>query len=1013
LILILVYNIFRYFRLLNPIDYNFVSNFSTRQFPLLKDYLVNLAELLKLDSSNSLVQKSILQKDALISTIPFENNSELKIPVTYFSTFFLTLLLGFGLYFFAPKFLQVGMAAVFSSNTNFQYPAPYVVRISNSHLSVIQGDDFLLKVSVTGENLPSNLYVKIGNTMYSMTKLSNTSYQFLFKSLVSPVNFVITNKSFNTETYELLVNKLPSFSKFSVHFDYPAYTQFKDTLKNVFSDESVPEGTRISWKFNLLNTTYSEFYVDSVLFHKSDTSLVSVSLPFVHDSHIAFLLRNSTSLDKSFVSDIQVIKDQFPLITSVSRRDSSSALHYYFSGTIRDDYGFSSLKFLVSYDSASVKKRLQYKLPLNKNSSFSDFIFDFDFASLNVHGVDAITYFQISDNDGINSPKSTSTPQFKVYLPTLEDIQRESNDTKLSIQSKVDESLKLAKSLSEDIKAIQNAMISKQLSSWEQKKMLNDIKTKQLQLSDLLNDQLADQMQLQKLQQQLSPGEQESLKTKQQELQKLTEDLLNNDLKDLLDQLSKFDLNPQLENLDQMKDKFNMLEKKLDSNLESFKRYKVEQALGDLQQKLEDAHSKQKSINDKAAKTGMSEDLKKKQADLSKQLDKLSEDNKSLQQQNEDLRKPLKLENTEDSFADLDSLNSKVKKDNASSTPSPKDSREKLEQQLDKMQKQLSDLSEDNNSLSLDADSEDLRQLLENLLWYSKDQERLQISFEKTTVKDPLFTSLIKQQKALISNFKIIEDSLFDLASRNAKINRPIFDAMGAILSLNKRIESQFEDIRIPVFVTLQRQVMQKANDLSLLFSKVEDDMSNSNGKGKGKSSKKKNDNMGDMKKQQDAMKKELENLLQMLKDGKLTEKELAQKLAQMFGKQEMMQMQLMQLMQGMSLSTQEKQMLNELNRLMDNLGQDLLNKRVTPVLLQRQQQIRDKLLEVEKSFNKKEEEDKKREATENTLDLQTKKLNNLPSSKPIFRMFHSDKQALKLTIYYNSLYNTYLNENK
>jgi hypothetical protein len=97
----------------------------------------------------------------------------------------------------------------------------------------------------------------------------------------------------------------------------------------------------------------------------------------------------------------------------------------------------------------------------------------------------------------------------------------------------------------------------------------------------------------------------------------------------------------------------------------------------------------------------------------------------------------------------------------------------------------------------------------------------------------------------------------------------------------------------------------------------------------------------------------------------------------------------------------------------MDNLGQDLLNKRVTPVLLQRQQQIRDKLLEVEKSFNKKEEEDKKREATENTLDLQTKKLNNLPSSKPIFRMFHSDKQALKLTIYYNSLYNTYLNENK
>ena len=170
---------------------------------------------------------------------------------------------------------------------------------------------------------------------------------------------------------------------------------------------------------------------------------------------------------------------------------------------------------------------------------------------------------------------------------------------------------------------------------------------------------------------------------------------------------------------------------------------------------------------------------------------------------------------------------------------------------------------------------------------------------------------------------------------------------------------------------------------------------------------------MPDMRKQQQQLQKQLEKMLQDLKDGKMSQKELAKKLSQMYGQQELLQMQLQQMMQQMNLGPNEKKSLNEINQMLENMNRDLINKNVSPQLLQRQQMILDKMLETEKSMNKKEEEEKKRESEENRLNYEqnSKKLKPLQERKTIYTV--PSQQILKLRLFYNDVFSNYLNQNQ
>lgn len=151
--------------------------------------------------------------------------------------------------------------------------------------------------------------------------------------------------------------------------------------------------------------------------------------------------------------------------------------------------------------------------------------------------------------------------------------------------------------------------------------------------------------------------------------------------------------------------------------------------------------------------------------------------------------------------------------------------------------------------------------------------------------------------------------------------------------------------------------------------------------------------------------------MLQQMKNGKLSQKQMNKKLAKMFGKQETLRAKMQQLMQKGQLSPKEQRLLNEINKLSEEVEKDLINKRITPDLIQRQQKILTRMLEAERSMNEREKE-KKREAKENRKEyVSPEKLFEKEKLKKNAFPTLLRKQNIELNPYYKDVFKNYLNE--
>lgn len=309
---------------------------------------------------------------------------------------------------------------------------------------------------------------------------------------------------------------------------------------------------------------------------------------------------------------------------------------------------------------------------------------------------------------------------------------------------------------------------------------------------------------------------------------------------------------------------------------------------------------------------------------------------------------------------------------------------------------------------------------MDNLVWYSLEQEELMKMLGTLSPKDPRYGQFTGRQKQLHDNFALVNDSLYALAERSAQIKKPIFDQLKVIAYQQHVIEDNFQDRKLDKIIVAQQRITTAANELALLFDEVLDQMQNMpSGSGAGKKQKSKKKKKGEQKpgdmpnlrKQQEALKKQLQQMMDQMKSGKMGKKQLSKGLAKMLGKQQTIQSKLQQLMQKGKLTPKEQRVLNEINKLSEDVQQDIMNKRITPQLMQRQQKILSRMLEAEKSMQERDKE-KKREAKENRI---TYKKPEQMFTKPEYKKDAFPaimrKQSIELKQYYKGVYNNYLKE--
>ena len=800
----------------------------------------------------------------------------------------------------------------------------------------------------------------------------------------------------------------------------------------------MPIGTTIDWSFETKST-------DELLVFDSETLTELIQLSpsagfsqLINNSKkILIVSRNINGLSDSAKFDVKAITDKFPTIRAAESADSSDINMKYFSGSIADDYGFTKLVYKVDKVSEEARVNVfQASLKISPNSTEQSYQFLFDLDSINLEPQESIEYyFEVWDNDGYNGSKSSKSRVWIYEIPSEQEIKEQNSDKANEFKEAMDKQLNKLDKLNKEIEEFKKEILQKKNTDWQDIEKLKSMLEKQKKAMEKLLNKAQEQRKQNEFNNRFQEYSPELLE-KQETIQKMFDELFTDEFKKKYDEynnmLEKLNKDKALGQLDEMKLDNEQLEKELDRTLELFKELEFEQKLEENIKKAEKLANKQEELKSKT--TDKSEDLKKlneEQKKLSEEMKDLSKEMQKLEEMNNSLEEKKKLPDTdsEQQSAEekMNDASQEMEKNNRKKSAENQDG---AQESLKEMQKKLSAFQEKESQEQAAEDLDDMRQILENLIGLSHRQESTMQELKVTSARDPKFVALAQNQKNIIDDSKVVEDSLLALSKRVPEIGRNINDEISLVKqSMGKALDNMTnqqpnQEKRYREITLVNQQLsMTSLNNLAILFDAMIDQaqkVQNSKMKGTGQCKKPGNGNSGkpslsDMKQMQKGLNDQIKKLKEAMDKGKSPNGkkpgqmpgssggQMSKELARLAAQQEAIREQLRELSNQIeSQGGNPSSSMKTLEKMMEQTEEDLLYQDITQKTLVRQQDILNKLLESEKAEREREMEQKREsKSSQTTFDVPTeiwqkyqkKKLQELelyktlpPNLKPYYR---------------------------
>jgi hypothetical protein len=1031
-----------------------------KHFGSVQDKLLNVLQLQQNKSdvySQELLQAGIQQKIIELKPLAFTSAIDFKENIRYLKYALIPLFLLLIISIVAPKILSIGSERIINHTSTFEKQAPFRFTIKNKNLDCFQQKDFDLQVELSGDEFPNELFITINQAEYQLKKESNSTFSYTFKNVQSSIPFSLNGAGFTSNSYLLNVLPKPSLSDFSCMLDYPAYLNRSDeTIANT-GDLVVPEGTKITWKLRTKNANELQLLFDDTNMRISPVreNEFTLSRLFLQSSNYAIVAGNQFAKGIDSVNySIQVIKDAYPEIMMSETKDSLREGISYFSGNIKDDYGFNRFQFITTISSKDSSGKLTVKstnelLSIQKNASSQSVVFASDFQKLQLKPGDRIDYyFEVFDNDGVHGPKSAKSQLLTFKAPTLEEMENQLSEKNKDIKNDLDESIKKAKDLQKQITDLNRNVLEKKQLGWEEKKKLENLIDKQKNLEEQIQ-QIQQQNDINQQNQNRFQQPDESILEKQQQLEQLFENIMTPEMKKLFEELQKLmekmDKNKVQETLEKMDLSNKDIQKELDRTLEQFKEMEAQQKMENLAQKLDELSKKQDELSNQSDnKNSDSKELNTKQEELNKLFDQVKEDAKELNELNKELENPMMIPDMKEEEQNVDkeqqNASDQLKQNNKkNASKSQKNAAKQMKSMSEKMENAMEQMEQDQNS----EDIQSLRQVMENLMHVSFEEEELIKKSQKIKTNDPQYNKIAQQQKKLQDDSKMIEDSLLALSKRNPMVSASINREISAIQMNMKKAIAALAERQTGEALVREQNAMTSINNLALLLNESLEQMqmqaqkqqqskpgSGSCKKPGGKQGKPGTSNIREM---QQSLNKQLEQMKKMLEEqgknpnGKKPGEQKGNKpggktgnggmmpggnseqFAKMAAQQEAIRRAIQEAMKGIQ-KKEGNEPGGDLAKKMEETETDLVNKMITQETIKRQQEILTKLLEHEKAERER-EMDEKRQSNESK--------NENFSNQNLFleykRLKEQELELLKtvpasLNPYYKQKVNIYLN---
>ena len=986
----LIPNLKKYFKVPRAEDVKEIALEVGNVFPELKDRLRNAVELLS-DESNKLYSNELAA--AYIGQI-FEKTSHLNIEsvlkykaekkhkILFAAAFFTALI--FFLLFLSQ--LPSALAKVVNFTQKYASPDAYAMEVLPGDAQLSRGDTLKIKTTlklITARQLPS--YITL-NEKYSgehefekhqIKKSSEGDYNFQIQNVRSSLDYFIAAGNQSTQEYHVKVVDLPIVQSFTVTLVYPAYThKTTETLQDNIGDFTALVGTRAEFTLRTNKDLRSAW----IAFGDSTRKQLSVSGTNTSGHFIVSrtakyrlrLLDTDSLLNRDpIIYTVQAVKDEYPIceITYPGKDvDLNRDMQLPLKIDIGDDYGFT--KLLLEYKLVSSKYIQPEKnyhsieIPLqNKSAGEQEISYMWDLTSLNLVPEDMISYHaKVFDNDLVNGPKATTSTEYRLRLPSLDEVFASADSEHSDLVSKTEDALNNSDNLKQQLDKIsQDMKTASQQMSWEQQKKMQNTLKKYEDIQKKINDL---RKQVESMTQKMLENKIISPQTleKYLELQKALQEINSPEFQDALKKLQQAiqSLNPKMvrqamQNFQMNED---MLRKSIERTLSLIKRVEIEQKLDELQKRADQMISQQENVQKSTAESDSTQAanrqrLSESQKEIQKELSKANEAMSKLKDKMKEFAKEMPMKKLDEAKQGLEKSGAEQKIANSEQQLSQGkfsralSSQQQISQALKNFRQNLSEAQKEMLQNQQRETVNALRKAQQNLLEISKKQESLRDQSAQSMPNSAETRSLADKQNELMQELNYTAQQMMRLSNKSFSVTPQMGRQIGQAYSQMQHALNNLQSRADQSATEPQTQAMGSMNEAVLNIQSTLQAMMQGQGSGGYPS-------LMQQLQQLAGQQESLNALTQKLGEGGALSLQEQAELSRLAAQQEAVRKSLEQLASETEQSQAKDRVLGDLNKIsqeMKDVVNDMQSKNIRQETIQRQERILSRLLDASRSI--------------------------------------------------------------
>lgn len=931
-------------------------------FPEISDKLLNTLQLsnkLSQNTDNQLLIATIEQRTEHLKPINFSDAVNLKENYKYLRYFGIAFVILSVTLIFIPDFSKKPAQRIINYSQEFEKPLPFFVELSATSLEVSQGKDAEFSIHVTGERIPDAFHIRSNTGVRMMNRLNTNDFRFVFKNVNQNELFFIESGDYKSPTITLTVRPNPTMLYYEANLTFPRYIHRKNETLSGKTRIIVPQGTEVEFTFHTRD-------VDSILINDSLSINSVYNIIALKSTKFNVKLFNKWNETDPIPFTVEVIPDAYPDI-QVQNFHEDFAKQTYYSGLIADDYGFTKLLYHFEVDGKPNQSFVK-NIPIDKKNIRTSFYYSIDIDTLTLYRGDEIkAYFEIFDNDGINGPKSKRSEVFYLVLPTTEQLDSIADSTENEILNNLNQRSDELENLRKDIEDMLRDLMSKKELDWSDKEKMKELLEKEKEIQEEWNKIQEEQKELSDFIKENELSSEELIK-KQEEINKLFDEVIPDDMKKLMDEIeqlmNKMPRERMQEIMKDLKKNNESLQKMMDRNLSLLEQLKVEKDMNQLMEEMQKLADELLNNTDSISAQ-----------DAENQFNKMEQQLDSIMEKNQGLNDPFDINKDEQAFDEIqqDLEDAGESEDNGEE--------ENARQQKQKAGKKMKEMQENMNSMmmggGMDQLAEDaylVRILLENVVRSSHAEEALMQEISTMKKDDPTVSQKISRQKEISENFAMVEDSLRKMANRQVMIKNFVFNELQVIDQQTGSAMQDILELRFANATHKQQNAMMSMNNLALMLAESLNEMesmmdgassSSCSKPGKSKGNQGKPKQMKDMKDLQNQLGEQLKKLQQQMqqqqKEG-MPSPEMSEELARMAAQQELIRQGMQEILDEMKKNGQlGDDGINQIMKDMEKLEEDIVNKRITNQTIKRQKEIMSRMLKAENAQQEREKEEKRK----------------------------------------------------